>query len=184
MRSPPLQSLIIALVFFCSHVVANTESIMFQVPDGFSEDKEAWRKSGLPILSLTGSNRAIDKFDVPVDSRYEVEIQGIHAGDTYQAKICWTAANPINIHTMGYMVQKSSVSSREKDLRLIVHFEVSANSYPALKYSTVPINVSVAAVRMGIPVDLYATILYIALLMVAVYFVNSRYDLYTRLKTC
>ncbi|SCU85461.1 LADA_0D07624g1_1 [Lachancea dasiensis] len=177
-----LSQRIIAVLLAISGVLANTESLVFRVPEGEYSSAELTTDND-PLLVLKNTNRAIGRFEVPIDNtRFEVELKGVVPGDTYQAKFCWTAANPVEINEIGFAVDKSSSLPQDKTLKSVVYLQVSGNSYPELRSPTVPINVSVAAVRFGIPVDMYATIIYIALLMTLVYLLNSHYDLYTMLR--
>ncbi|SCV02926.1 LAME_0H06326g1_1 [Lachancea meyersii CBS 8951] len=169
--------LLIGLLLLFGQALANTETLVFGVPSDF-EYGSAELTIDHPHLSLINTNRAIQNFDVPLDSTFKVEVQGLDAGDTYQAKFCWTAIHPVDIQMIGWSMEKQPASSNNKDLTIFVSFEVTPSSYPAFKASTVPVSVSVAAIRFGLPVDLYATFIYIALVMVATYCIYRRLNLY------
>lgn len=177
-------SLLLLVLYIC-HTIANTESAVFKVPGYLQADSPSILYNNEPTISLEGTNRALKKFDVPPSSNVKIELHGLHSGDTYHAKVCWTAIDPIEISNISYVI----LGNRRKDttegnvgLRSFITFDVSSKSYPPIAADTVPINVSIAAVRLGIPVDLYATIIFIALLVGGMYVFNRQYDIYSLLK--
>ncbi|CUS22345.1 LAQU0S05e03290g1_1 [Lachancea quebecensis] len=179
-------------VFFAaliSHIclaIANTESIVFKVPDTFLPVPLLIAGDNQASISLRGTNRALKTFDVPVDSQFEVELVDLSPGDTFFAKLCWTAIDPIDITSLSYSVRPDYTARdghwQDAPLRFFLTFKAEPNSYPHLSKPSVPINISVSAIRMGIPVDLHATIIFMTLLIGVIFIANRHHKLYDRFK--
>ncbi|KAM3164995.1 hypothetical protein ACU8KH_00754 [Lachancea thermotolerans] len=175
-----------ALAFYICFSLANTESIAFKVPDTFSPAPQPIADENEPLISLEGTNRALKTFDVPVDSQFDIELRDLSPGDTFFAKICWTAVDPIDITSLGYSIKPDYTARgghwQDAPLRFFLSFEAKSSSYPLFSKPTVPINISVSVMRMGVPVDLHATIIFMTLLIGLIFIINRHYKLYNRFK--
>ncbi|SCU87834.1 LAFA_0E09098g1_1 [Lachancea sp. 'fantastica'] len=167
MRRSWLLSCFLAQLFsFFGLVFANTETLVFKVPSDFKSESAAYYDITNPHLSLVNTNRASKEFEVPIRTEFSIELHGMEAGDTYMTKLCWTAADPVDVQTVRYGPIRKKGSN---DLTYAVVIKLEPFSYPEIKTTTVPIIVSVAAMRLGLPVDLYSTLIYIALVLTATY---------------
>ncbi|CEP61848.1 Pga1p LALA0_S04e02080g [Lachancea lanzarotensis] len=167
-RRRMVSTFILELLTIASLILANTETLFFKVPSTFRSESSEYDTAS-PHLSLVNTNRGTKEFDIPIGSTFGLELHGLEPGDTYQAKFCWTAADPVDVRVIGWALQRKKGSPSSKDLINVVNVELVPFSYPAIKTSTVPVIVSVAAVRLGLPVDLYSTLLYITLVFAATY---------------
>ncbi|GAV55596.1 hypothetical protein ZYGR_0AV02280 [Zygosaccharomyces rouxii] len=168
-------------------VSANTESFLLHVPSDFPVSKNSDEPSSYPrYISLHNSNLAKATFSCGIESPTYVELKNLQVDETYQIKICWTALDPVSVTDMDWIVIPHSTefqNTKSDEARIFVKFNVLADSWPPLNRLTkIPINVSVINTKLGIPVDLYKIIIYIGLVMAVTFWINSRTNLYEKLK--
>lgn len=177
---------IILFAYYASLACANTESFIIHIPSEFPLASNEVPEVTHPTISLKGINHQTKTFSVPVDSTYYIELKDVSVGENYQIKICWTALNPVFIDEMGYKIvphmTKFQDTVDEHNARIFIYFDVIGESYPPLKAVDIPINVSVVNMKLGIPVDLYGTLVYISLVVIGIYFASRRYRVYEKLK--
>lgn len=170
--------------FVC--VYANTESFVIRIPHDYPLPV-SYENNQHPTISLLGTNHKTQTYNVPLDSTYYIEFQDFQANEDYHVRVCWTAINPVSVTNLGHVIVPHSTSFQGSvdydNSRIFIHFDVLQNSYPSMDVVSVPVNVSVSNLKLGIPVDLYSTIIYIIVTMSAVYFVNKKYNFYRLLKS-
>lgn len=186
-------ALLFVLHFLTSKVLANTESFFLKVPRDFPVTTGSAYDivDQFPLaISLNNSNNAKITLEKVISNDVRptyIELRNLQVDETYQVKICWTALDPVAIEKMNWFVVPHSTSfedSISEYARIFIEFTVRNDSYPVLKAGTiVPINVSVINSKLGIPVDLYKTILYIILVMACVGILNRRINIYGLIKT-
>ncbi|QLQ79627.1 hypothetical protein HG537_0C02740 [Torulaspora globosa] len=175
---------LVILLWLATFVWGNTESFFLRVPKEFpvrSIDQKDSQFSSK--ISLKHSNNAKITYETEIGlHRLEfIELQHLQVDETYQIKICWSALDPVSIGEMDWFIVPHSTSFEgtiSEDARIFIQFAVTNNSYPLMEAGTVvPINVSVINCKLGIPVDLYEVIVYIAIIMASVGFVSKKINL-------
>lgn len=176
--------LILWALSLASLVLGNTESFLLKVPKDFPVKHNDHKDDQFPTrISLEHSNNAKITLDTEIggkDLEY-IELQHLQIDETYQVKICWSALDPVSIEDIDWFIVSHSTSFMDtvsKDARIFMQFAVKNDSYPVMEPGTVvPVNVSVINCKLGIPVDLYEIIIYIAIVMASVAFLTSRINL-------
>ncbi|SCU80164.1 LAMI_0B01046g1_1 [Lachancea mirantina] len=165
--------------------LANTETLIISLPADFPPSSGQLKVTH-PTIDLGNDNHRTQKFEVPVDERYAIELQNLKIGQSYMIKFCWTALNPVSIENANYKVVPHNTpfdgTIDGENARVFVELETKGFSYPAYTAKSIPLNVSVVNLKMNIPVDLYSTILYILITMIAVLLFNRRVPIYDRLR--
>lgn len=170
-------------------VIANTESFLVKVPKDFPVGTSNHIDDQFPVrISLNNSNHAKETIEThigEVNPTY-IQLQHLQIDEVYQVKICWTALDPVSIDEMGWFIVPHSTSlqgTTSEEARIFIKFTITNDSYPTLKPGTmVPINVSVINCKLGVPVDLYKTIVYIIAVAVSAVLLNRKYSLYDLLR--
>lgn len=177
-------SKLVMLLSLATLVWGNTESFFLKVPKDFPV-RAADQEDGQfrPAISLKHSNNAKITYETEIGrSKLEfIELQHLQVDETYQIKICWSALDPVSIGEMDWFIVPHSTSFEgtvSEDARIFIQFAVANDSYPPMEPGTVvPINVSVVNCKLGIPVDLYEIIIYIAIILGSVAFLSKRINL-------
>ncbi|AET40764.1 Pga1p Ecym_6389 [Eremothecium cymbalariae DBVPG len=185
----------IATVLKC--IVANTEAFNLHIPRDFplhptevssSNDGRVGRQLGthyFPSMSLYNINHKLQVYPVPLNDTFYIQLTDLKQDETYQIRICWTAMHPVNVEGLGYQIVAHDVNFQgtvADDARIFVHFKVVPQCYPPINADTIPINVSVVNIKMGIPVDLYSVVFYILLVLGAVSYLVQHSNPYQLLK--
>ncbi|QLL32752.1 hypothetical protein HG536_0D02740 [Torulaspora globosa] len=177
-------SKLLVLLSLASLVWGNTESFFLKVPKDFPI-RPADQKDGqfTTVISLEHSNNAKITYEAEIGRRRLefIELQHLQVDETYQVKICWSALDPISIGEMDWFIVPHSTSFEgtvSEGARIFIQFAVTNDSYPPMEAGTVvPINVSVINCKLGIPVDLYGVIIYIAIIVASVAFLSKKINL-------
>lgn len=169
----------VAFIIFCTgFVYANTESILFKVPHNFplskSGDSSISTKDVnlIPSISLSGEAMSqttirANTTDLQLHNTTYIELTDLQRDETYQIKVCWSAIHPISVSDLQTVTIPRFTEfqgTRSDYARILVTFQVLSDSYPS-EHAMVPIQVSLITTRLGIPVDIYPTLVVIVLLV-------------------
>lgn len=176
---------LISLLVFILFVHGNTESFVIHIPKHFPIIHPTV-KPQLPSIFLGEKNYITKNFAVPLNTTYYIQLNDFQVNEDYFVKICWPASTPVSISLMDYLIVPHSTSFQNtidfENPRVFIKFDLFQDSYPDIILDSIPINISVVNMKLGIPVDLYSIIIYILVIMVGVFLINDRFDLYQLLK--
>ncbi|CAI4708949.1 CPA_1a_G0045680.mRNA.1.CDS.1 [Saccharomyces cerevisiae] len=169
---------IAAIVFFIGFVHANTESILYKVPHNFPlkkpRDSSTYARDVNLISSISLSGEAMSQItieanttDLELHNTTYIELADLQRDETYQIKVCWSAIHPVSINNLQTITipRFTEFQGTKSDYaRILVTFQVLSDSYPS-EHAMVPIQVSLITTRLGIPVDIYPTLIVMVLLV-------------------
>lgn len=164
--------------------LANTETFLLRVPRDFPVGIGEVDNQYPLAISLKNSNHVKQTIETYIGepNPVYVELQNLQVDETYQVKVCWTAVDPVAIDNLDWFIVPHSTEfqgTTSKNARIFIKFSITNDSYPVMQAgSEVPVNVSVINCKLGVPVDLYNTIIYLIILTTAVVFLNRKYSLY------
>lgn len=168
-----------------SFAKANTETYQFHVPKDFPHLGDAYVPT-IPYISLWNTTFNTLSLNVSPSNTSVVEVVGLHPNEKYAVKVCWTAADPISINSIRHHIIPHDTEFEGTvvdQTRVVLLVETEAFSYPVLS-DDVKIDISIASVKLGIPVDLYSIVIYLALVVLGSVFVLSRIDIHKILDMC
>lgn len=155
-------------VISCGLVLANTETYQFHVPKDFPEVSDTFVPQ-MPYIELW--NTTFNTLSIPTNPQdiLLIELIGLQNNENYHVRVCWSAVDPISVKSVQHLIipfdtEFGGVSTHHP--RIILRIQIDSDSYPRLE-SAVPIDVNVALVKLGIPVDLYSIVLYLILVIAA-----------------
>ncbi|AMD19384.1 HBR483Wp [Eremothecium sinecaudum] len=179
---------ILLLISLATEALANTESFNLYIPSDFplrADNKGPGISHGFPSISLHKVNHRLETFNVPLDEMFYVQVDGLRHNENYHIRVCWTAADPLDIKNLGYLIvphHSEFMGTEAEDARIFLHFLASPASEPPMKAAMIPVNVSVVNTKLGIPVDLYSLLVYIFVIMGGVMIAVRHFDPYRMLK--
>ncbi|QHS75759.1 Pga1p [Saccharomyces paradoxus] len=181
----------VAFIIFCTgFVCANTESILYKVPHNFPLSKSGDGSIStkdvnlIPSISLSGEAMSqttirANTTDLQLHNTTYIELTGLQRDETYQIKVCWSAIHPISVgdlQTVTIPRFTEFQGTRSDYARILMTFQVLSDSYPS-EHAMVPIQVSLITTRLGIPVDIYPTLVLMVLLVAVLVVTRSAHVL-------
>ncbi|CCE64632.1 hypothetical protein TPHA_0I01260 [Tetrapisispora phaffii CBS 4417] len=181
-----------ALWVWCLHIVAgNTETFLVSLPADYPIFKYVGDVGAhdYHVLSLNNTNNDKITINPIVSARtvtHYIELQSLKKFESYMVKTCWSAVSPISIHNMDTMIVpplQDFMGTTSEHPRFFIAFDITQDSYPTIDMLESLINVSVTNVKLGIPVDLYSTIIYILFTCGFVFALERYLNLVARITT-
>ncbi|QEU58010.1 Pga1 [Kluyveromyces lactis] len=173
-----LTNLLIRIISFfslCHLAFGNTETYQFHVPKDFPELSQSYVPK-LPYINAQNTTFGTITTHLQPEAKTFVELTGLQKNENYMVKICWTGIDPISLKSIRHQfiphgtVFEGTLSTQT---RAVILIETTADSYPLLQ-EKVKVDVNLAVIKLGIPVDMYSILFYLACVIIcAISFIRA-----------
>ncbi|CDO96607.1 unnamed protein product [Kluyveromyces dobzhanskii CBS 2104] len=161
----------------CHLSIANTETYTFHVPADLPNTSSSYEPSLLYIDLYDTTFKTLTTAVDPVGKNF-IELVGLQKNENYMFKVCWTAIDPISVSSIYHFFIPHDTEFEgtfSNQTRTIVVIEADNYSYPELQQK-VQMDFSLAIIKIGLPVDMYSIILYLACIMIIAAFIAKTVD--------
>lgn len=177
---------LMVILAFLKIILANTQTFNVYIPNDFPLTTGKVQDSdNFPAIALGNSNHKIQSFQINLNETFYIQLHDLNRNENYQLKLCWTSAYPVKIESMGYKIvphHSRFLGTESSYARIFMYVKVLPDAYPDVDFKAVPVNISLTNIKMYIPVDLYSTLIYTAIVLGGTFMFLQRFNPYRLLK--